>query len=157
MNAEAVAPILGKIPSGLFILTAKHGDQETGMLASWVMQAGMEPPMLTVAVGLKRYVNDWLAADAPFVINVLAADQRKLLGHFGRGFAAGEPAFTGLPTEQSESGLTVLAEALGHLECHVRGSVSSADHRIVLAEITSGRLHREAEPVVHVRNNGLKY
>lgn len=157
MDVTAIAPILGRIPSGLFIVTARSGDQETGMLASWVMQAGFEPPMLTVAVGLKRYVADWLTADAPFAVNVLAADQRKLLSHFGRGFAPGEPAFTGLEVERTPAGLPVLAEALGHLECRVRGHVESGDHRIVLAEITAGKLHREAEPLVHVRNNGLKY
>lgn len=157
MDSAVIAPILGRLPSGLFIVTARHGAQETGMLASWIMQAGFEPPMLTVAVSLKRYVNDWLANGTPFAVNVLAADQRKLLGHFGRGFGPDEPAFTGLEIERTPAGLPILVDALGHLECQVRGDVTSGDHRIVLAEITSGKLHREAEPLVHVRNSGLKY
>lgn len=157
MDIAAIAPILGRLPSGLFILTARRGALETGMLASWVMQAGFEPPMLTVAVSLKRYVNEWLTPDAPFAMNLLAADQRKLLAHFGRGFGPEEPAFSGLEIERTPEGLPILTDALGHVECRVRGDVASGDHRIVLAEITSGRLHREAEPLVHVRNNGLKY
>jgi len=152
-----LAPILGRVPSGLYVVTARHGDHETGMLASWVMQAGFEPPMLTIAVGRGRYVSEWLTSDAPFVVNVLAADQRRMLGHFGRGFAQGEPAFTGLEIARTESGLPILAEALGHLECRVRGEVQSDDHRIILGEIVSGRQHREGEPLVHVRTNGLRY
>lgn len=157
MDTSAIAPILGRLPSGLFIVTARHGDAETGMLASWVMQAGFEPPMLTIAVSLKRYVNEWLSAGAMFTVNVLAADQRKLLAHFGRGFAPEEPAFNGLSIERTPGGQAVLSDALGHLECLVRGDLASGDHRIVLAEIVAGRLHRESEPLVHVRNNGLKY
>ncbi|MDZ4779174.1 MAG: flavin reductase family protein [Planctomycetia bacterium] len=152
-----IAPILGQIPSGLFIVTARQGDQETGMLASWVMQAGIEPPMLTVAVNQARYVAEWLTPESPFVVNVLAGDQRRLLSHFGRGFAPGEPAFTGLEIERSTRDVPVLADVLGHLECVVKGDISSGDHRIVLGEIVGGRRHREGEPLVHVRANGLKY
>ena len=43
MISTEIAPVLGRIPSGIFILTIRHADQETGMLASWVMQAGFEP------------------------------------------------------------------------------------------------------------------
>lgn len=157
MDLAEIAPILGRVPSGLFVVTARQGNHETGMLASWIMQAGFEPPMLTVAVGKTRYVAEWLSDDAAFVVNVLAADQRRLLGHFGRGFAPGEPAFTGLEIERSTAGIPILDEALGHLECRVRGSLMSGDHRIVLGEIVAGKLHREGEPLVHVRANGLKY
>ena len=34
---ELAAP-LGRIASGVFILTARHGTEETGMLSSWVQQ-----------------------------------------------------------------------------------------------------------------------
>ncbi|MBI3469346.1 MAG: flavin reductase family protein, partial [Planctomycetes bacterium] len=37
---DPIGPILGRLPSGVFILTARDGTDETGMLASWVMQAG---------------------------------------------------------------------------------------------------------------------
>lgn len=157
MDLTEIAPILGRLPSGLFIVTARQGDNETGMLGSWIMQAGFDPPMLTVAVGKTRYVAEWLSNDAVFVVNVLAVDQRRMLGHFGRGFAPGEPAFAGLEIQRSSAGLPILAEALGHLECRVRGDVMSGDHRIVLGEIIAGKLHREGEPIVHVRVNGLKY
>ncbi len=40
-----IAQVLGRIPSGIFVLTV--GDdtgRETGMLASWVQQASFDPP-----------------------------------------------------------------------------------------------------------------
>ena len=52
-NADAIGPVLGRTPSGVFILTASSGDgQETGMLASWVQQASFDPPAITVAVNI---------------------------------------------------------------------------------------------------------
>ena len=52
------------------------------MLASWVMQAGFEPPMVSVAVKQGRYVCDWLTEGQPFVLNLVGEGQKKLLKHF---------------------------------------------------------------------------
>jgi flavin reductase (DIM6/NTAB) family NADH-FMN oxidoreductase RutF len=154
----SIGTILGKVPSGLFILTARQEDLETGMLASWVMQAGFEPPMVTVAVKQGRYVAEWLSAGKPFLLHVLGESHKSLLSHFGRGFEPGEPAFEGLKVTRTASGLPALADSLGYLECQPKGHVDSGDHRIFAAEIIAGTMNLEGEqPYVHIRRNGLKY
>ncbi len=61
-QSENLGAVLGRTPSGIFILIAGDGqDNTTGMLASWVQQASFEPPQVTVAVNKKRYINEWLA------------------------------------------------------------------------------------------------
>jgi flavin reductase (DIM6/NTAB) family NADH-FMN oxidoreductase RutF len=149
--------ILGRVPSGIFILTVGEGDAATGMLASWVMQAGFDPPMVTVAVRHGRYVADWLSEGQPFVLNVVGADQKHLLKHFGKGFEPGEPAFTGLDVTPSAAGPPVLAEAIGHFECEPTGHIDSADHRIILARLTAGALVHDVPPMVHIRKSGAHY
>ena len=74
----------------------RHGGRSTGMLASWVQQAGFDPPMLTVAVRRDRYVADWIAASGRFTLNQVAAGDKPLLKHFGRGFGPDEAAFDGV-------------------------------------------------------------
>src|SRR2546423_11297886 len=86
----------GRVPSGLFILTIRHGDAETGMLASWVQQCSFDPPQITVAVKRERDVWAWLDDGAAFTLNILDDSQTDMIGHFGRGFALNEPAFNGL-------------------------------------------------------------
>ena len=74
MNAptnNSLAAALGRIPSGLFILTVRHGSKETAMLASWVQQCSFDPPRLTVAIQKGRELLRWLTDDAAFVLNVL--------------------------------------------------------------------------------------
>jgi flavin reductase (DIM6/NTAB) family NADH-FMN oxidoreductase RutF len=151
------SPVLGRIPSGLYVLSVRQGDEETGMLASWVMQAGFEPPMVTVALRRGRMVTEWLTAGAPFVLNLLSQQQKAMLGHFGRGFDRGEPAFEGLDLQRTAQGLPVLAGAVGHLECMPVNHLDSADHRVFLAEVIGGRLLNEERPLVHVRKSGLHY
>ncbi|HMO87498.1 MAG TPA: flavin reductase family protein [Lacipirellulaceae bacterium] len=149
--------VLGRIPSGIFILTSGTGEQATGMLASWVMQSGFDPPMVTVAVRHGRYVGDWLTAGQPFALNVVAADQHRLLKHFAKGFEPGEPAFDGLQTVSGTLGPTLLVDAVGHLECRPKGHVDSGDHRVFLAEVVAGRLQGDAAPMVHIRTSGSHY
>ena len=150
-------PILGRVASGVYILTVGQEGRATGMLASWVMQAGFEPPMVTVAVRLDRYVADWLTAGEPFVLNVVADGQKHLLKHFGKGFEPGQPAFTGLETLLCDNGVPGLADAVGRLECERASHQDSGDHRIFLARVVRGELANDAAPMVHIRKTGANY
>jgi len=149
--------VLGRVTSGVYILTAGTGDRATGMLASWVMQAGFEPPMVSVAVKLGRYVCDWITQGEPFVLNVIPENQFDLLQHFGKGFEPDQPAFAGLAIRHCPRGVPVLEDCLGHLECEPVSHIDSEDHRIFLAKIVRGGLQSDAAPMVHIRKSGSNY
>jgi len=158
MSKKAFDPVLGRIPSGIFILTIGTGTRATGMLASWVMQAGFDPPMVSVAVKLGRYVCDWLTEGQPFVLNVVSESQTNLLKHFGKGFEPGASTFQGIAISHCARGVPILSDALGYLECEPAGHVDSGDHRVFLAKIARGRMiNSELKPMVHIRNSGANY
>ena len=108
------------------------------MLASWVQQAGFEPPMVTVAVKHGRYVLEWLDAGAPFVLNLVPGGESHLIRHFGKGFSPEEPAFDGVDVQRLDDESPMLAEAVGYLACQPHGHVDSGDHRVFLAKVTGG-------------------
>lgn len=149
--------ILGRLPSGLFILTARHGEKSTGMLVSWVMQAGFQPPVVTLAIKKDRYLSHWLTDGAPFNLNILPEGQKKLMSHFARGFEPEEPAFEGLEIQQCGRGVPILAETVGHLECEPLDHLDSSDHRIFTAIVVGGELSADIPPATHVRKSGLHY
>lgn len=148
---------LGRVPSGIFILTAGTGDRATGMLSSWVMQAGFEPPTVSVALKLGRYVCDWITDGEPFVLNIVAEKQSELLKHFGKGFEPGTAAFDGLSIRHCARGVPILEDCLGHLECESTAHIDSGDHRIFLARVVRGAFNGEGAPMVHVRKSGGGY
>ena len=157
-KAKSFDPLLGQIPSGIFILTIGTGSRATGMLASWVMQAGFEPPTVSIAVKLGRYVCDWLSEGQPFVLNLVQDGQKQLLKHFGKGFEPGEPAFNGLEITHCARGVPILKESLGHLECEPAGHIDSGDHRVFLAKVVRGKMRDgDAKPMVHIRSSGARY
>lgn len=158
---DAIGRVLGRTPSGVYILTATDGQgRSTGMLASWVQQASFEPPAVTVAVNAKRYLNDWLKASPKFGLNLVAEGQSVFLKHFGRGFEPDQPAFEGLQTTESPLGLTVLTETAGYMEGTITGQMQAGDHVIYLLQIESARAKdqiTETQPMVHIRKNGFGY
>ncbi len=156
-SLERIAPILGRVPSGIFILTVKNGEQETGMLASWVQQAGFEPPMLTLAVKKGRYVADWLQRGLPFALNLVGAGHGGLVKHFAKGFDPGAPAFEGLEIDRNEAGVPLLHGTVGWLECEPAGSLESGDHHVFLARVADGQFRENDKPMIHIRRDGMKY
>jgi len=157
MSTSEFDPVLGRVVSGIYILTAGAGDRATGMLASWVMQAGFEPPMVSVAVKSGRYLGDWITDGEPFVLNIVAEKQLDLLKHFGKGFEPDEAAFEGLNIGRCPRGVPILEDCLGHLECEPVSHVDSGDHRIFLARVVRGALRNDASPMVHIRKSGGTY
>jgi flavin reductase (DIM6/NTAB) family NADH-FMN oxidoreductase RutF len=136
-TTDSLATALGRIPSGLFVLSVRHNEQETGMLASWVQQCSFDPPQVSVAVKKGRDVLDWLAEGGSFVLNILPEGAKALIGHFGKGFESGQPAFEGLEVARERETAPVLLASHAYLSC-----------RVVL---------NHGHPTVHVRKNGLKY
>ena len=154
---KRMAAALGRIPSGLFIVTVRHGRAETAMLASWVQQCSFEPPQLTCAVNGERPLLPWLAVGTAFTVNVLGEGQKHLVARFGKGFEIGESAFDGVELLRLESGAPALREALAYLDCRVSALVPAGDHVLIVGRIVSGEVLHEGRPTVHVRKNGLHY
>lgn len=164
MNAHEqsdLAAVLGRVPSGIFILTVRNeAGEETGMLASWVQQASFDPPAVTVAVKKQRYLNDWLAESPRAAISLVGESQKQFLGHFGKGFEPDEPAFEGLNIARTSAGIPVLSESLGWLAGEVIGQLDAGDHMIYALQLTEagqGPTLDDEKPWVHIRKNGLAY
>ena len=63
----AISKALAKLSSGLYVVTAAHGDVRSAMIASWVAQASFEPLGLTIAVAKDRAIESFMQARSPRV------------------------------------------------------------------------------------------
>jgi flavin reductase (DIM6/NTAB) family NADH-FMN oxidoreductase RutF len=157
MSVTPLLAALGRIPSGLFVLTGRRGDAETGMLASWVQQCSFVPPLISVALRRGRVLSDWLEEGVAFTVHILPEGSKELVAHFGKGFNAGEPAFDGVEVERRDGLPPRLAVALAILDCRVIGRYVTGDHDLIVAEVVDGQVLEQARPMVHVRRNGSHY
>jgi flavin reductase (DIM6/NTAB) family NADH-FMN oxidoreductase RutF len=151
------ARALGRIPSGLFVVTTRSEGQPLGFVASFVQQVGLAPPTVCVAVGKERSPLEALRSSGAFGVNVLDAASEKLMGRFFKKHGPGEGPFDGLELRETAGGAPVLAGALAWLGCRLVGEHALADHVVVFGEVADGGLAREGDPSVHLRRNGLSY
>lgn len=158
---NALTPLLGRIPSGVFILVAGGPDgRQTGLLASWIQQASFEPPQVTVAVNKSRYLNDWLKTGSAVTLNQVLKGDSSLFRHYGKGFDPDTEAFSGVEHEIGNNGLPLLKAALSSIEGVITSTMEAGDHVIYLVTLTRAVAHRdplETEPFVHLRKNGFTY
>ena len=153
-NKKQVGKALGRVASGLFVVTAKCEDKEDAVLASWVNQCSFDPPAVTIALGVMRAARLLVEGSGAFIVNVLPKDDMALLKHFNR---PPEDIFKGVKTRKGLEGIRILSDAVSYLECEVVQAIQSGDHVLYVGEIVGGKTLKGGDPYTHVRDNGFNY
>jgi flavorubredoxin/flavin reductase (DIM6/NTAB) family NADH-FMN oxidoreductase RutF len=150
---------LGRISSGLYIITAKKGEVASAMLASWVNQASFQPLGFTVAVAKDRAIESLMQVGDQFVLNILEEGKHlPLMKHFLKRFAPGADRFAGVRTRPASNGSPLLADALAYLECEVTSRMEVSDHWVVYCTVQDGKVSDpDGVTAVHHRKVGNYY
>ncbi|NEP10931.1 MAG: MBL fold metallo-hydrolase [Symploca sp. SIO2C1] len=150
---------LGRISTGLYIITAQKGDIKSAMLASWVTQASFQPLGLTIAVAKDRAIESLMQVSDRFVLNILEeGNYQGLMKHFLKRFKPGDDRFAGVKTQSATNGSPILTDALAYLECQVVSRMECSDHWVVYASVDTGRISKsDALTAVHHRKVGNYY
>ena len=152
--AEAV----GKIPSGLFIVVARQGDQIDGFLGSFIQQVSMEPLRISLAVKPGRPAYDRIAGGGRFSVNIVGEHETGYLRHFWSGYDPEKNPFAEIAHTTTEEGAVLLDDALAAMECEQHARHEVGDHELVIADVVACHtLHPDGRPHVHVRKHGLTY
>ncbi len=154
-NKKQVGKALGRVPSGLFVVTAKCGKREDAVLASWVNQSSFDPPTVTIALAKVRPARVLIEGADAFVVNVLGKDSKDLMKHFFK--PPSGSIFKGLATAKGNQDIQVLKDEVSYLECKLVGSAIAGDHVVYIGEVVGGKMLKGGEPYFHVRDNGFSY
>ena len=145
---------MGRVASGLFVVTAKCEDKEDAVLASWVNQCAFDPPAVTIALATLRQARLLVEGAGAFIVNVLPKDDMALLKYFSR---PPEDIFKGVMTRKGLEDIRILIDAVAYLECEVVQSMQAGDHVLYVGEIVGGKTLKGGDPYIHVRDNGFNY
>lgn len=155
-----VGRALGRVPSGIYILTA-NSDGPFGAIAtmvSWVQQASFNPPAISVAIARDRAVGPILRKQKAFAISIIPEGDKAFMKKYARGIPDGADPFENIPTQKTASGIPILSDALAFLDCRLMTTCDfGGDHEIFFGEIIAGDLLREGTAFTHQRGNGFHY
>lgn len=158
MNETDRRSVLRLFPYGLYAITVRSGTEDHGFTAAWVMQASFVPPMVAAAVESESRALPMIRDAKAFAVNVFAAEQRDLAAHLAASSrAVPPPKLAATHTRRAPvSGVPVLAQALGWLECRLVATMPAGDHTLVLGEVVEAGAEREGTALT-LAETGMKY
>lgn len=157
-DKETLGKALGRIPSGLFIVTVRSAaGTETAFLASWVQQVAFEPPLVSVAIRRGRPALDLLGEEGSFAINVVGEENKRLIGRYAKGISPGQEPFADESIRRAVTGAAILEEATAYLDCRLHARTELGDHVLCIGEVVAGDVLAGDEPMVHLRRSGFDY
>ncbi len=152
-----LALALGRIPTGLYLVTTRDGDAPLGFVGSFVMQVGFQPPTVCVAVGKSRGPLAALRESGRFAVSILDSASSDLMKPFFKPAGPGGGPFDAVAHSAAPGGSPVLDGALAWLECAVSGEHEVGDHVVVFGTVEHAEQLRAGDPAIHLRKNGLGY
>ena len=156
---QTAGKALGRIPSGVYILTAAHGGEASAMMASWVQQAGFDPPAVSIAMAKSRPIMELIAASKMLALSIIPDGDSSLMKRYARGVKPGEDPFAGVETFRTPGGIPAMKSALAWLECRLMHTCDfGGDHDLLIAEVVAGNiLQSGGTAFMHQRGSGFHY
>jgi flavin reductase (DIM6/NTAB) family NADH-FMN oxidoreductase RutF len=151
--------VLWALPTGLFVVGSRAGDDRNLMTCNWVMQVATAPKLVAVAVESDSVTRGLIERGGSFSVSLLARSERGLVRRFvkpvrdittdARGVAL---RMQGEPVHEVADGLPCLDAAVAWLACSVRSlsdwgdlppergvtvGTSAASHVLVVGEVVA--------------------
>ncbi len=110
---------LVRIPHAEFLLTAKYGDAQGGVLVQRVQICGTTPPMLLIAMEKGHALSPLIRDSRTFGLSLLGARSRLLARLFSDDRNQHDDPFVALPTKIGALGAPIVTRAEAWYDCEV--------------------------------------
>ncbi|HIF97974.1 MAG TPA: flavin reductase [Myxococcales bacterium] len=138
---------MGAWPSGVTIVTSRHGEKIHGMTVSDFTGASLCPPLAVVMCNRDSITTGMIADGKCFGVNILAANQHELSNRFAsKKFE--HIRFEGVDYDTAETGAPLIRGAVANLDCRLDATHEVGDHLIYVGLIQSARVE-SGDPLVY--------
>jgi flavin reductase (DIM6/NTAB) family NADH-FMN oxidoreductase RutF len=155
--------VLWALPTGLYLVGSRLGDEVNMMTANLVVQVCLEPKLVGVALERDSVTARLVAASGAFTISLLQRGDRDVVRRFVKPVTdiARAPdgvvvALSGYPvTEVGPRRLPVLSAAAGHLSCTVTRAEQLGSHTLYIGKVSE--VGGEPDEVLRMEDTRMHY
>ncbi len=127
---------------GLFVLTARQGEKDSGCITNTAMQVTTEPNRVVITVNKSNYTHDMVMATKKFTLSVLS-EQAEFSTFQRFGFQSGRDVdkFDGFMEHavRGENGILYVTKGTcAWLSCKVAQTLDLGTHTLFLADVEDG-------------------
>ncbi|MER5809360.1 flavin reductase family protein [Streptomyces sp. NPDC002033] len=140
------ARVMAQVPAPVTVVTTVDATgRRWGFTASSFTSLSLDPPLVLVCPAKTASCHEAFVTGTRFLVNVLAADQADIAGHFAR---SGADKFAGTPMRPCELGLPGLPDATARIACTLYDVLDGGDHSILVGRVEA--VHAGgADPLVY--------
>ena len=148
IDQDAFRAVLGRFASGVTVITAlDEAGEDQGMTVSAFCSLSLEPPLVLFCVDRAASMYESFEKATSFIVNILSESQEPL----ARRFSGPDPnRFDGIGYSRGVSGVAILDDVLGYLECKRVAVNPGGDHSIYVGEVEVAQ-SKEGRPLLYYR------
>lgn len=142
---------LFRIGYGLYVITAREGERDNGMIANALMQVTNTPDRVCVALNKNALTHDMAKRTGRMNVNCLTTDTPySVFEHFGMQSGKTVSKFEGMTPVRTASGLAVIAEyANAYFELEVESYTDLGSHGMFVCRIVESRVLSDAPTMTY--------
>ena len=111
-----------RFPAGVAVLTVAVDGQRFGITVGSLVSLSLEPPLISVSIGLQSSIYEHLRQAGRFAVNVLGEEQIATAQHFARSGLPPLVAWEGVPLHESSLPEPLIEGSLAWLACTTIGA-----------------------------------
>lgn len=121
-------------PSGVTVVTTQMGDLLYGLTVSSFTSVSLDPPLILICLASPA-LPEAIHMTGRFAVSILADDQQAVSNYFATPHLEPTRGFVQVAGMWTPSGLPVIADAAGHLECKLFDMRAVGDHQVVVGQV----------------------
>lgn len=141
-----------KLTYGLYVVSSKAGDQQSGYISNTVFQVTAEPVQIAITCSKNNYTAEIIAKSQVFAISALAKDcDPKIIGTFGYHTGQDIQKFDNISFITGQTNVPILTwDTIAWFECHVKQSMNVGTHMIFIGEVVDANIiDSQSEPLTY--------
>ena len=144
IDPDEFRSVLGRFATGVTIVTAADDQgRDHGLTVSAFASLSLVPPLILACIDRTASIHPAMVVARFFAVNILSADQEPLARRFS---TVDGDRFDGIGYSRGRTGVAVLDDVLGYVECRMVKTVDGGDHTIFVAEVEACHVNSKAPP-----------
>jgi flavin reductase (DIM6/NTAB) family NADH-FMN oxidoreductase RutF len=144
------------IPYGLYVLSAKNGDEISSGTVNWVTQCSFKPPLVAMGVKKDSGLYSVLKGAGSFALSFLESGQKDIAYAFFKPTNVDGQTVNGQAFETESTGAPIISAAPAWVEGRIVGEIEIGDHSCMVGEVTNAGVKREGQ-LLTLGEVGVKY
>ena len=148
VDQHSFRAVLGRFATGVTVVTTRdRRGRDLGMTVSAFASVSLDPPLVLICIDHSASMYTVISKAQGFIVNILSEGQEAIARRFAE---RGPNRFDGLGFERGQTGIAVLDDVLGYVECETISCHEAGDHDVIVGTVQVA-VSNEGKPLLYYR------